>query len=344
MPVNLRELLIGFGKSKQADIATANTVSGLWRMNKINTDFGGPKLNTENDAAELGKGNEFIQNVYRTYWDVQGKLEKYLSAEFAAWAMVFGLGKCTKGGTTHLTYTCTPLDPVTDGLELPYFSLLEQLRPTVPVLDRLSSGLAVQGWTLSVGSGPGRANSKLSVDYVGSGKHDNSSGIEMPAATTEHLLSSASLAFSCNSYDYVTAKKIVSLELAWKNNLRMDAGFYPGSGFLTTDPTSGAVRGRLEVGDRELTLKFVARFDENSTELTALESGSEGTATITLTYDSNNSLAITVQRVQIQAVDLGDADGLVTVSADVSAMWHSTNGLITAVAKCDVDGIGEAEA
>jgi hypothetical protein len=344
MPANIREMLIAFSKNKQAAIATANTVSGMWRMNKINTSFGGPKLNTENDAAELGKGNEFAANVYKTYWDVTGQLEKYLSAEFAAWAMVFGLGKCTKTGTTHLTYTCTPLDPVTDGIELPYFSFVEQIRPGgSAVLDRMAVGCAVQGFTLAVASGPGRANSKLTVDYAGSGKHTSPSGITIPSATTEHLLSSASLAFTSNSIDYVTAKSIVSLELGWKNNLRLDAGFYPGSGFLTTDPTSGAIRGRMEVGDRELTFPFTARFDATSTELALLEAGTEGTSVLSLTYDTNNSLAITLQRVQIQSAELGESDGLVTVEANIAPLWHSTNGLITAVAKCDIDGIGVAE-
>ena len=52
----------------------------------------------------------------------------------------------------------------------------------------------------------------------------------------------------------------------------MDAGFFPGSGFQTPgDATTGAVRGRLEFGDRRDTLKFTARFDKNSTGLTKLK-------------------------------------------------------------------------
>ena len=91
----------------------------------------------------------------------------------------------------------------------------------------------------------------------------------MPAATVEKLLPSASLALTINGVDYVTNKNIVSLETSWKNNIRMDAGFFPGSGFQTPgDATTGAIRGRLEFGNRQGTLKFVARFDNNSTELT----------------------------------------------------------------------------
>lgn len=346
MSANIREMLIAFSKNKQAAIATANTAAGMWRMNKLNSSFGGPRLVTENDAPELGKGNEFAQNVFRVNWDVQGGIEKYMSAEFAAWVFAFGLGKCVKSGTTpNWIYTCTPLDPVTDGIELPYFSFVEQIRPGASaILDRMSIGCAINDFTLNVASGPGRANSKLSVNYIGSGKHLEPSTITIPAATAEKLLSSASLALTINTVDYVTAKKIVNLELGWKNNIRADEGFFPGSGFQTTDPTSGAVRGRLEVGDRELTFKFTARFDATSTELTQLAAGTEGTAVLSLTYDTNNSLEVTVQRVQIADAPLGDANGLLTVEATCNALWHTSNGLISAVAKCNVDGISEDEA
>lgn len=345
MPANTREILIAFSKNKQADIGTANTAAGMWRLNKLNTSYAGPKLNTENDATELGKGNEFPQNVYKTFWNVEGQIEKYLSAEFAAWAMAFGLGKSQKTGSApNLIYTCTPLDPVTDGIELPYFSFVEQIRPGASVvLDRMAIGCAIQDFTLTIASGPGRANSKLVVNFVGSGKHASPSSIVIPNATTEKLLASASLAMTVNSVDYVTAKKIVNLELTWRNNLRTDAGFYPGSGFHTTDPTSGAVRGRLEVGERELAFRFTARFDASSTELAQVENQTEGTAVLSLTYNANNSLQLTVQRVQIASAELDEADGLVTVNAECAALWHSSNGLITALAKCNVDDIAESE-
>lgn len=347
MPANIREMLIGFGKNKQADLATANTAAGIWRLGKLNTSFAGPKLNTENDAAELGKGHEFATQVFKTSWDVAGQIEKYLSAEFAAWAMAFGLGKVVKTGSTpNFIYTCTPLDPVTDGIELPSFSFVEQIRPGASdVLDRMAVGCVVEGWTLTVGSGPGRANSKLVVDIVGSGKQTEPSGITLPAATAEKLLPSSSLTATINDVDYVTSKNIVSLEASWKNNHRLDAGFYPGSGFQDTgDAASGAIRGRLEVGDRELALKFTARFENGSTELVKLKALTEGTAVITLTYDTNNNLSLTFQRLVFSVVDLGETDGIVTVEVTCQPLMHTTNGLLTAVAKVAVNGIAEAEA
>src|SRR3974377_769258 len=144
----------------------------------------------------------------------------------------------------------------------------------------------VRGGPSTSGSGPGRANSKISVQFAGSGKMTEPSAITMPAATAEKLLPSASLTLTINGVDYVTNKNIVSLETSWKNNIRMDQGFYPGSGFQSAgDPPSGAIRGRMEFGNRQGSLKFTARFDNASTELTKLKAQTTSTAVITLTFD-----------------------------------------------------------
>lgn len=346
-PANIREILVGFGKNKQADIATKNTAAGLWRMNKLNASFMPPKLNTEDDAAEYGKGHEFAENVYKTSWDVSGQLEKYLSSEFGAWGMAFSLGHVVKtGAEPNFIYTITPADPVTDGIELPYFTVLEQIRPGASaVIDRANIGCAVEGWTWTVGSGPGRANSKFVVDVVGSGKHDDAPALVMPVATAEHLLPSSSLAATIIGVDYVAAKDIISLEATWKNNMRLDAGFFPGSGFQTAlTPSSGAVRGRLEFGDRAATLKFVARFKNGSTELAKALALTEGTAVISQSFDANNSLEATYHRVIFSVADLGETDGLVSVEVTATPLWHNVNKLLTVVAKCNTDEICEAEA
>ena len=257
----LQEMLVCFGKGKQADIATPQAAAAMWRFTKINAALADPKLATENDAEEYGKGHEFPIASYKTAWDVGVTLEKYLSAEFGAWAVAFALGKVVKSGAVNFVYTCTPLIPSAgDDAELPYLSYVEQIRPGAGVvIDRQAVGMAVESFQISVGSGPGRANSKISVELVGSGKViDTATGITMPAATTEKLLPSASLTLSINGVDYVTNKNIVSLETGWKNNIRMDSGFFPGSGFQTAgDGSSGAVRGRLEFGNRQGNLRFV---------------------------------------------------------------------------------------
>lgn len=339
----LQEVLICFGKQKQTDIATANSAVQMWQLRKLNAALANPKLNTENDADEFGKGHEFPTQSFQTSWDAGSTIEKYLSAEIAAWAMAFSLGKVVKSGANpNFTYTCTPLFPANgDAAELPYFSFVEQIRPGAGiVLDRMAVGCAIEGWTISVGSGPGRANSKINIEFVGSGKLTEPSGIVVPAATLEKLLPSASLALAINGVNYVSNKNIVSLETSWKNNILMDAGFFPGSGFQAPgDATSGAIRGRLEFGKRQGTLRFTARFENGSTELTKLKTQTTGTAVITLTYDVDNSLQTTWEKVSFATAEVGETDGIVTVAVECLPMYDSTNGIISAVAKCGVDSI-----
>jgi hypothetical protein len=224
---------------------------------------------------------------------------------------------------------------------LPYFSFVEQIRPGAGVvLDRMAVGCAIEGWTISIASGPGRANSKINVEFVGSGKMTEPSAIVVPAATLEKLLPSASLALSINGVNYVSSKNIVSLETSWKSNILLDAGFFPGSGFQTAgEATSGAIRGRLEFGKRQGTLKFVARFENGSTELTKLKSQTSGTAVISLAYDASNSLELTWHKVSFATVEVGETDGIVTVAVECLPMWDATNGIVSAVAKCGVDSI-----
>lgn len=48
-------------------------------------------------------------------------------------------------------------------------------------------------------------------------------------------------------------------------------------------------------------LKFVARFENGSTELAKLKNQSTGTAVIGLSYDANNALDITWQKVRLRS-------------------------------------------
>ena len=93
------------------------------------------------------------------------------------------------------------------------------------------------------------------------------------------------------------------------------------------------------MGDRQASLRFVARFNNGSDELTRLKAQTTGTAVIKLQYDADNSLEFTYHRVSFQAAEIGDADGIVTVSVDCLPQYHNVNGILTAVAKCGVDEI-----
>ncbi|HUS96799.1 MAG TPA: hypothetical protein VMX97_08685 [Hyphomicrobiaceae bacterium] len=340
MSANIRETVIAWGMVPQVDIATANVVGNLWRLNKVNATLATMRLNTESDAEDLGKGHEFATQLYKTSWDVNGTIEKYLSSEAATWAFIFGLGGYTESPAK--TYTIKPLDPVTEGIELPTFSFIEAMRQSGDaVFDRMAVGCAVEGFTVTINSGPGRANSKIAIDFVGSGKITEPSGLVIPEATAEHLLPSASVVATINGADYVTDKNLVSLEFGWKNNLRLDSGFYPGSGFQETGVgSSGAIRGRLEYGNRVAFLRFVARFEHDSDELAQLKTQVPGTAVFSLTDTAADTFAVTFGQVTFATAQLGDTDGIVTVAVECSPQYETGVGVLGIVSVCTTAGIG----
>ncbi len=335
---NLRELLIGFGKAKQTDIATANSGAQIWRLAKLNREIANPRYVTENDAEELGKGHEFATALYKSHIESgPHSLEKYLSSQFAAWLFCFGLGKVVESGTGPYTYTCTPINPVTDGMELPYFSYVEQIRPGgSAVRDVMLVGCAVAGFRIEISSGPGRTNAKATVEFAHSGKIAEPSGISMPAATIENLLNAYSLSCTVNGVDYVATKNFVSLTMGWDNAFRDTSDYYPGSG----QQDGYQIKGRMEVGDRVPSFSMMARFKNGSTELQQVRDLTTGTAVIGLTAGADNDMQVTWQRLGFSVAELGETDGIVTVQITGLPMYDVTNGVVSAVVTTPEDGIG----
>jgi hypothetical protein len=171
-----------------------------------------------------------------------------------------------------------------------------------------------------VKSGPGRANSKLEVNLVGTGKFLEPAGIAIPTRTLVNLLPSASLTCVINGIDYITTKNFVSWEFEWQNNIRKESNLFPGSGFQTTGtPASGAVAGRMEFGDRKVMSKLVARFDANSTEYDLLTAQTAGTLAIGLSGTNSTSASLAMPQIRFKTTELGNVDGIVTVEVEHSA-------------------------
>ncbi len=342
MSANIRETKIAFGYKKQAALQTANVLADVWSLAKVNASLSNPTPVNEDDAQDIGKGHEFATQTFPSHYEASGSMEKYLSSQILAWVFAFGLGAKVKTGTTALTYTCTPQNPVTADIELPQFSFIETIRQGgSSVIDRMLVGCVIEDFTITIGSGPGRANAKVTVNFVGCGKLTEPSAITIPALTPENSLSQGSAAVSINGVDYVTTRNLVSLEFGFKNNIRLDSGFFPGSGIQS----GFAIRGRMEFGDRVASLKFVARFQNGSDELTKLKAQTTGTAVVGLTGSlisgsDNHAMTVTFHKVAFKTAVIGDADGIVTVEVECSPLYHPTNGLLTAVAVTTQDNIG----
>src|SRR5262252_6191209 len=281
-PANIRETKIAFGYIPQADLATANTAAEIWSLTKTNPAMAVVTPVTETDANDIGKGDEFPTQVFPTSMDTSVALEKYASSEALAWAFCFATGKATKTGAagTGFVYDAVPSDPVVNCINLPPFSYYEQIRAEPDsVVDRGLIGMVINDFVLTMESGPGRANCRLVVNCVGTGKIATPSAVVLPAVTPEHFLNAASATINIAGIDYVLSKSFISLEFRWNNNVRLPSGFYPGSG----TQNNYAVRGRMEYNTREIALTFVARAAKGSPEFNALINQTESPLTITLT-------------------------------------------------------------
>lgn len=334
---NIFELQHAFSKTAQTDINTAST--DLLRVSTTSQDLALLSPQVEDDTDEIGTGVEFATTSTLASWKTSKKFSCYLSSESLALAGAFGLGN----GTTN---TFTPIDPTTNtnGIELPWMTVLEGIRKggSAEVVDREILGMVVDKWRLSLKKGPGKTNSTLEMDLVGTGKYNEPSALDMPDKTTTHRLGAESLALTINGTDYVTSKNFESLDFEWDNALR--EGYFPGSGTQDPDdPASGQIMGRMEFGKRKVTLKFVARFNNGSTELATLKAQSAGTAVMSLSGSSGNDATLTFPQTRFQSVDLKSEADIVTVEVTVSAQYDLTGpGILTMVVNHPLGTVGRS--
>ncbi|MGB7718884.1 MAG: hypothetical protein WBL65_03225, partial [Bryobacteraceae bacterium] len=164
---NINELMEGWGFGKQTAIGAANLVAAMWRHTNLNTKPWAKIPVNEDDRAEVGKGHEFPTQLFKSHYNMPTfEISKYASSEILAWAMSFALGNVVLSGNGPYTYVITPALGATNptGLELPYFSFVQQIRPGgSAVLDEMLVGCAVKGWKLSIKNSPGRASAMCSV-------------------------------------------------------------------------------------------------------------------------------------------------------------------------------------
>jgi len=343
-PANIQETVIAFGFKPQADVPTANLLTEMWSLTKVNPALSTVNPVNETNALDIGKGNEFPSQVYPSYQDASTALEKYASSEFLAWLFCFSTGKATKTAAgTGWSYAAVPNDPAVECINLPCFTYDEQIRAAPnSVIDRALIGCVVGEWTLTMQSGPGRANCRVACTLPGSGRVQSPGLTPLPAVTVEHMLNAAGATITINGIDYVLSQSFISLTFRWNNNVRLDTGLYPGSG----TQNGYAVRGRMEYGVREITLNFVARAQKGSTEYNNLINQVEGPASFGVkgqSIDASNfhGFQITMPRTRMQSVINGDDNNIVTVECGVTAL-QPTDGvtpIITMTATTTKDAI-----
>ena len=339
MAARIQNKILGVGKDKQTDITKPSNT--FLRFRQLNAELAPTGLLTENDAAEIGKGTEFISadGVYPVSWNPLARIDKYSSAEFMTWAFAFAMGKVVEATGV---YTITPTDPCKDGLELPYFSVVEQVcEGGATALDNLFIGCAIEDVEYAFNYGPGRQSGRVTVNWVGSGKMTEPSGITVPAAVSEHYMLSASMKLTINGIDYVTERTILSGTVGWKNNLLVGPGFYPGSGMQN----GAAIRGRLEMGARASTFTFTARLLATSQEYQMLINpppAPTNSASLTVNFDITHGITFDWPSIQYETVVNGEQDGIVSVTVTVATKLDPTaGGPLAVTASCGITGIAQ---
>lgn len=332
MPTRVQALRYGLSSAKQSDIATA--AATFLRFRKLNLDIHTPTYGTENDEDEIGKGNEFATQVFPTAYSVNGRIEKYGSAEFVTWAWAYALGVASLSGST---YTLTPIDPGVT-LELPYFSLVQQLdENSGSAIDELHPGLMVSRVETTFNSGVGRQSVKTMVDFVGVRNPTLPSGIVLPSVLSEHYMLSQSMAATINGHDYVGDKTLLSGSMIWDNAPLLGPAYFCGSGTAN----GAAIGGRIETGKRRPSFTFQARLLKDSPEYAALIAQTTGTAVITLTFDGTHTVTWTWEQISYGVVQRGESDGIVTVQVTVIPQFNDSTGILSVSAQCGVTGIAQ---
>jgi hypothetical protein len=318
------EGILAYSLTADANISTPTAAAGTaaFRMTKVNADMVDWQIGVEDDAAEYGKGDEFATQTFPTANSAGFRLEKILGSEILGDALTFGFGAsaatASGGGTKHLA---TPYNPATGGLQLPYKSLIEQARPgSASVVDRMLFGNAVEGFTITIGTGPTREAAKIMIDYIGTGAKTEPSGFTMPAITPAHELKGASLTLNgamlqVAGVDYVTAKTFEELVIGWKNNLT--ARYAPGGGVQG----GAALATALEVGNRVASFTVNVRVVNGSDEFQKITNSTTGTAVINLTGSSFHAGNITFNKIGWKVAKFVNLpNGILGLSLEASIM------------------------
>jgi len=347
------KIAIGFHKqtgtgasgTTSTQLQTALASGDLWNLglNAFNAPF--PQFKNEDDADFFGKGHEWVTQNFPTSIDAPWEWPYFLTSQNFCQAIAFALGKVTKTSPvgSAFQYVATPMDPVSDGVNLPATTIVAGIREGTggEILDIALIGVVCDGFTLRLQRGPGLQNTSLVSRWLGCGAHTNNSGIAIPSRSTEVRLGAGqATAITINGVNYITNARFVDMEFQFNNNIIPDSGFYPGSG----SQSGYDIRGRMRMGRRTATLVWTVELESDSTELADLLAGTEGATTITvqgtlISGSTYHSAQIFLPRTRHKAFNMGESDGFVTARIETSIMYDSSLGPMVLTGITDKDEI-----
>lgn len=335
-----QQTLFAVSFKKQVDLVTALSAADMWSLGGTAIDLHAQPI-SEDNATDLGKG-VYATNTFPSHIDAGGSWNGRITSEALAQIIAYGIGLVVKtaAGTGGFKYTAVAPDLTVTGLDLPVATGVQKIGA---VADKLLLGLALEEFNISLKSGPGRDNATFTSTWLGTGGFTKPSGITIPAAYTEHSMNAGTITtLTLCGFNYLTNKNFVSTDIGWKNNIRDQSSYYPGSG----NQSGFQLRGRVRRGVPTITLKATVEAQSGSSEEDALLASTEGTGVIVMTGPaggitggSTHKLTITFHRLRVRNAPVADADGIAAYNLEYSVLQHATNGVVTFEITCEQDSI-----
>lgn len=335
---------IGF---KQQNALTVPLVAGdMVSLRQTNTDFIQATPINEDDEKDLGKG-VYITAIFASHWEAGGPWNGRMSAEAMAIATGFALGfltaKAATTGAGGFLYTYHEPILATTGLDLPTTTMALQIRTGgSAITDKAIVGVACEEFGFNFRTGPGRDNATFTSQWSGTGQNVKPSTITIPTSYAENSLNAGGIfALTLIGFDYLTNKRFVNCDFKWKNNIRDQSGYFPGSG----TQSGFQLKGRLRRGAPNITLTGQVECDSGSSEEDLLLAQTTGTGVIHVRGAQVGAgpeffgWKVTFYLLTVKAAKIGDADGIAAYNLEYTVMQDPVNGVMLIEAITSLDNI-----
>jgi hypothetical protein len=271
------------------------------------------------DRETFGKGHEFATNIWEVARDVRLTRNFDGSSTILGWLLAFALGNISTTNPSGSVYRHQMkfFDPdIAATLTLPVTTIMEGITAN---FKRILHSMAVGQVTLSA---EGFEHINASAEFIGSGQTAVST-LAQPAMPSLSYLTSNFATINLGNAAEDISTRVRSWQVVINNNPREERGYYP---------SSGAYRGRLEIGSRSAVPNVV--LDMNALGSDILDDFLAGTlcaltidcqgATIVGSY--KHYLKIIFPDLYYKAVPIEDSDGLFAfnVTADEDTVIYNS--------------------
>lgn len=341
-----QEVRFAIAYKQQLDLKTPLPVADMWSLRQTNTDFIQAQPVNEDDANDLGKG-VYITQTFPSHIMAGGNWNGRLTSESAAMISAFGVGAVTKspGTGTGFKYTMIAPDLAMTGLQLPSTSMVIQIRTGAnAITDKLLTGMCCEEFGIEFRLGPGRDNAQFTSNWIGTGGFVKPSAIVIPTIYQEHSINAGGItALKWDGtggggplFDYIANLRFIGATFRWKNNLRDNSSYFPGSG----SQNGYQLRGRMRRAAPTITLSTQVECDSGSSEEDALLNQTPGAFTINAPSAAvDNSWELQLFKVVPRATPIQDSDGIASYNVDWTVMQDPVKGVLQIDASCLQDNI-----